>query len=65
MKEQRSCVQIRGLSLTTLTKFCPLLTAHLSLVDIGEGISLLLKMKKSAYRQHFQYLLATYSRQHC
>ena len=31
-----------GRSLTTLTKFCPLFTTYLPLVDIGEGIPILL-----------------------
>ena len=43
-----------GRSLTTLTKFCPLLPnyLYLSLVDIGEGIPLLLP-----YARHYNPLL--------
>ena len=40
-----SQIALRGHSKTTLTRFWPFLTTYLPLVDIFEGISILLGMK--------------------
>ena len=52
---------LRGRSQTTLTRFWPFLTTYLPIFDIGEGIPLLLKKKKSAYRWHSHYPKSLYN----